>query len=323
MEIEMQILKALESIRTPILDTIMRGISFLGEETVFMVLAIVMFWCVDKWRGYYILSVGFVGTLCSQFMKLLFRVPRPWVRDSSFHTVDTPKKIGATGFSFPSGHTQGATGTFLSVGRDSKRVWLRIVCLILPLLVGFSRMYLGAHYPSDVGVGLLMGVILTVALHPILKKAKQSPIFMFGFLSVLILLCLGYLAYLLWAKFPPEVFIIEQGSETSNYDDGLKNGYTLLGCVFGLLLSYAVDLKKLHFVEKAPFWGQVCKVVLGLAGIMAIRFGLSMLFASKILPIFADQFWWRAPRYFCMVVFAGAIWPMSFPLWQKVGAKKR
>ena len=68
METEMQILKALESIRTPLLDKIMQAFTFLGEETVFMVMAIIFFWCVDKRKGYYLLSTGFLGTIASQVM---------------------------------------------------------------------------------------------------------------------------------------------------------------------------------------------------------------------------------------------------------------
>ena len=67
----MEFLKILEGLRTPLLDKIMQAFTFLGEETVFMVLAIILFWCVDKWRGYYLLTAGFVGTILSQTMKLI------------------------------------------------------------------------------------------------------------------------------------------------------------------------------------------------------------------------------------------------------------
>ena len=62
----MQFLYLLERIRAPWLDTVMSLITHLGSETLFMVIAITVFWCVNKRHGYYLLSVGFVGTLFNQ-----------------------------------------------------------------------------------------------------------------------------------------------------------------------------------------------------------------------------------------------------------------
>ena len=78
----MDFLYFLEGIRIPVLNEIMLFVTQLGEETAFLVIAMIIFWCVDKHTGYYILSVGFMGTLSNQFLKLVFRVPRPWVIDS-------------------------------------------------------------------------------------------------------------------------------------------------------------------------------------------------------------------------------------------------
>lgn len=85
----MKVLYALESIRTPWLDTVMAAITHLGEETVFMVAALFVFWCVSKRHGYYLLAIGFAGTVLNQFLKLLFRIPRPWVLDSDFTIVES------------------------------------------------------------------------------------------------------------------------------------------------------------------------------------------------------------------------------------------
>ena len=316
----MEVLRFLARIRFTALNWIMQGITFLGEETVFMVVAIVLFWCVKKWKGYFVLAVGFLGTLLNQFLKLLFRVPRPWTVDKAI--IVPSAKSGATGFSFPSGHTQNAVGTFGGIARFTRRKWLRIVCIVLILLIGFSRMYLGAHYPSDVAVGLVTGVLFVFAIYPIMKRAEQSPKVMFCFLGTMVGLAVAYIVFLLVHHFPDVVNEVQEGQDLSPYDSGLKNGYTLLGALLGLIVGYTVDLKKIRFSEQAPLWGQVLKVVLGLGIIMGIRMGLDKVFKSELLPIFHGQLWWSAVRYFCMVAFAGAVWPLTFPLWQKVGAKK-
>ena len=77
----MKLLYLLESLRTPAGDWLMSGITHLGGETAFLAVAIFIFWCVDKHEGYYLLTVGFLGTVLNQFLKLLCRIPRPWVLD--------------------------------------------------------------------------------------------------------------------------------------------------------------------------------------------------------------------------------------------------
>ena len=74
----MGVLYALESIRTPALDKIMSVITLLGGELFFMVIAVTVFWCVSKREGYYLMIVGFFGTVINQFLKILCCVPRPW-----------------------------------------------------------------------------------------------------------------------------------------------------------------------------------------------------------------------------------------------------
>ena len=106
--------------------------------------------------------------------------------------------------------------------------------------------------------------------------------------------------------------------DLANYGEGVKNGWTLTGALLGLLVTYIYDSRVQHFDEKAPFLGQVCKLVLGLACVIAIRLGLSLLFGK----LFPGQSFWSMPRYFLMVIMAGCIWPKTFPFWQKVGVKK-
>lgn len=312
---EMQVLKALESIRVPLLDKLMQALTFLGEETVFMVLAIVLFWCVDKWKGYYLLSASFVGTILSQSLKLICRVPRPWVKDPGFTVVESAKS-GATGYSFPSGHTQGATCTYGGIARLTKRSRLRWVMGLLVLLIGFSRMYLGAHYPSDVGAGLVLGAAAVLVMYPLFQKAKESPRFMYGLLAALLVITLGYLAFVgLW-KFPADAYEIDAMTGASNHANGMKNAWSLLGSLLGLIVGYTAD-RKTNFSEKAPLVGQICKTVLGLAILVGIKVLL-----KKLFGLISGDLFWDGLRYFCMVAFAVGVWPRTFPFWAKLKLKK-
>ena len=134
----MNFLYFLEDLRTPVLNEIMLLITSLGEETAFLVVAMILFWCVDKRQGYYLLSVGFIGTLANQFMKLFFRIPRPWVIDENFTILEQAREA-ASGYSFPSGHTQSAVGTFGLIAYTAKRRWVSILASAIAVLVPFPE----------------------------------------------------------------------------------------------------------------------------------------------------------------------------------------
>ena len=83
----MTVLYFFESIRNSFLDGFFSLVTLLGEETAFMAVAIIVFWCFSKFQGYFLLITGFFGTVINQFLKMIFRVPRPWVKDKSFTIV--------------------------------------------------------------------------------------------------------------------------------------------------------------------------------------------------------------------------------------------
>lgn len=306
----MEFLKLLESIRHPVLDAFFSTVTHLGEETLFILAGLIFFWCVNKHKGYYLLSVGFAGTVLNQFMKLLFRIPRPWVRDESFTIVESAR-AEATGYSFPSGHTQTAVGVFGAIARFTKSLAARIVCIVICVLVPLSRMYLGVHTPLDVGVGALMALVLVFGLYPLLNKAVQSRRGMRIFLLSMTALGAAFLLFVHLFPFPADI-------DAENYAHGVENAYKILGCVLGLFLAYEIDLRFIRFETKAIWWAQILKLVLGLLPLLAIKEGLRtpLELLCSGLPL-AD-----GVRYFLMVAFAGAVWPLTFRFFGRLGEKR-
>jgi len=305
----MEFLRLLEGIRTPVVSAFMAAITYVGDETVFMIIAITLFWCINKRQGYYIFAVSLAGTALSQWLKLIFRIPRPWVLDPSFTIVEAARE-GAGGYSFPSGHTQGVVGTFGALALANRQKWLRAVCVVLILLVPFSRMYLGVHTPLDVGVAFVLAAALAGLFYPCYRDDEQ---FRKKNLAVLIALLVFQICYVLWVnstEFPADV-------DPENLMHGVKNGWSLFGSVLGLIVSYLFDEKELHFDVKAPLPGQACKLVLGLALLLALKAGLK----PVLNALCGDALWTNAARYFLMVFFAGCIWPMTFPFFAKIGKK--
>ena len=302
----MKFLYFLENVRMPVLNEIMLAITSLGEETAFLVIALILFWCVDKYVGYYTLSVGFVGMIVSQFMKLWFRIPRPWVLDSDF-TVLEQAKLHAGDYSFPSGHTVSAVCTYGSIANTTKNRPLRYLCIAISILVGFSRMYIGVHTPKDVLVGALLAVVLVLVLRPVVlgNNRKKFPIL----LAVMLFLAVGYLCFGEFYSFSADV-------DVSNLRSGIENGYTLLGGLLGIVAVYFIDEKWLHFDTKAVWWAQIFKVAIGLFFVLMIKTGTK----APLNALLGDAAG-RTVRYFLTVVAAGALWPVSFKWFSRLGSK--
>jgi len=305
----MDFLYLLEKIRIPVVNELMLLITRLGEETAFLVLALIVFWCVDKYKGYYVLGVGLAGNLVNQFTKLVCRVPRPWVRDPNFKPL--PEAIEAAGgYSFPSGHTQTAVGTFGSIALTVKQRAVRIVCVVLAVLVGFSRMYVGVHTPADVLVGALTAVALILILRPLmLGKGKRLIPYVFG----VMLLC--SIAFVLYVELLPNPELLD----AHNYESAVKNAYTFLGCFAGILVVYLVDETSLHFSTKAVWWAQVLKVVLGLLVVLLVKEGTKV----PLNALCGGHMIARSIRYCLVVIAAGVVWPLTFRRFEKLGKKSK
>ena len=302
----MEFLYLLEKIRIPGLNEFMLAITTLGEETAFLVIGLVLFWCVSKRWGYYVMSVGFLGTIASQFMKILCKIPRPWVLDDQFTILEQAREA-AGGYSFPSGHTQSAVGTFGGIARCSKAFWVRFVCILLAVLVGFSRMYVGVHTPADVAVGAAISVVAVFGLYPLMlgRSDRTYPV-----LWGLLVLSAAYLAYMSLWSFPADI-------DPHNLQSATKNAYTLFGCTVGFVVAYPVEKKYINFSEKAVWWAQILKVVLGLVVVLAVKEGLR----PPLDAIFGGHLIARSIRYFLIVLTAALLWPLSFRKFAVLGKK--
>ncbi len=296
----MEFLYFLENLRTPVWDKIWLILTNLGDEPVFLILGLLIFWCVDKLEGYYLITVGLAGTVLNQTLKVACRIPRPWVLDSDFSVVSSAK-ARATGYSFPSGHTQVSVGTFGAIALWEKNRIIKILCIIICLIVPFSRMYLGVHTPLDVGVSAFFALVFVFSFYPIIrtsaKNAKVIPIF----LAVLTCLLAASLLYMHLWHFPADI-------DMENLTSGRLNLWKLFGASLGLLAAYAVDARYIRFKTQAPLPAQILKFLLGAILVLLLKGGLKPLFDI----LFGELLIKHALRYGITVFFACGIWPMTF-----------
>ena len=309
----MDLLYFFESIRNGFLDGLFSIITLLGEETAFMAVAIIVFWCFSKFQGYFLLITGFIGTVVNQFLKMIFRVPRPWVQDKNFVIVESARE-GASGYSFPSGHTQSSVTLFGGVARANKNKWVRIIAILICVLVPISRMYLGVHTPLDVGVSIVISLILIFGGYKVFELAKNNDKIIYFIIGGLTLLIVAFLIFIYAYPFPSEVYLEEN---IHNLESARKNAYTMLGCVVGLWVIYPIEKKYINFDVKAVWWAQIIKVVIGLGLIILIkevmRFPLDFIFNGHLIA--------RSIRYFLIVITAGILYPLTFKWLARLGKK--
>ena len=152
MELQIKILKMLEGIRSVFLNNFFEGVTMLGEETLMVLIIVTLWFAIDKRIAQKMFFVTIASMGVNGVIKNIAKVPRPFAGGG----VSCVRPETATGYSFPSGHTQCFATWSSLVAVNLKKWWVKLFVAVLIILVGFSRMYLGAHYPGDVIVGVFI-----------------------------------------------------------------------------------------------------------------------------------------------------------------------
>jgi membrane-associated phospholipid phosphatase len=289
--IAMDLLRLIQSIRTPFLDTLIGLITRLGEETIGIVLLCLIFWCVSKKIAYVIGVAFFLSGLTVQGMKICFRIERPWVIDPAFEPVPGAKEY-ATGYSFPSGHTQSAAAFYGALGSQVKPMAFKIILFAIPVLVAFSRLYLGVHTLQDVLVSLVITFLLIWLTSKIItsdveSKKKELAISLFLILYAVAVIIIAAIMY-------------SNGTIEERYiADCLKAA----GAGIGFAVGMFVERNYIKFSVKSKNIGiHIIKVVIGIAGVLAFQEGLKLIIGTGFI---VDMF-----RYFLMISWVTMLYPL-------------
>ena len=250
------------------LITIFKGITFLGDSIVYIVILAIGFWIYKKRDAIIGMYVLLTSAFLNFFLKVVIQKPRPT------KSIRMPEDI--EGFSTPSGHAQASTTVYGWIMFYFKKVWLYIVIPILVLLICLSRVVLGVHYIGDVILGFLIGAAVLAALYfaiPYLLKwidkwSTRTKILVgeaFGIGVLLFTFLTG-----LFANWAPEDL-----TYPVYYDDSAHITSALI------LLPFLVWLEA-KFVkmknENIDLLSKFLRIVVGLVVLLGSYFGLSALF---------------------------------------------
>lgn len=168
---EFVVLDWFQSIHNPVLTSILKFVTMLGEAGWFWILLGVLLLCSRKYRACgvaVLLALLLDLVLANMILKPLVARPRPcWVRDTVEMLVRVPKD-----YSFPSGHTM---ASFAAAGAlyFTKRTW-GCWAMVLAFFMGISRLYFYVHFPTDVLAGLVLGLLCGFLGAFFMKKAGNT-----------------------------------------------------------------------------------------------------------------------------------------------------
>ena len=270
----------------------MRFFSYLGNEEFFLLVAPLIYWSIDSALGLRMAFILVTSNLFNHMGKLIFAGPRPYWVSSHVRAFWTTE----VSFGIPSNHAQTAVGIWGMFAAYSKRVWVWAVALVVVFFIGFSRIYLGVHFPHDVLFGWLLGTVILWAFvrfwEPVSAwvgtKTLRQQILM-AFLISLLFIVLGYGTRVLRSGYQiPETWVENALLAETEEPDPLNanSTFTSAGTFFGLaagaawirsLGGYQVS-SGARSLLKDPLAKRAIRYVIGLIGVLIFYMVLGAIF---------------------------------------------
>ena len=166
----MDILLFFQSIRSDILTAIFTTFTICTEQVAVVLIAAIMYWCIDKKCGQRLLFAVTGSITINSGLKNFFKAPRP-IGSKNLESLRTET---ATGYSFPSGHTQTATTVWVALIEYFRKWWITLLGIIMILGAGISRLYLGVHWPEDVFIGWILGIFVSIIFIKLFDYVDQN-----------------------------------------------------------------------------------------------------------------------------------------------------
>lgn len=283
--------------------SIISAFSIFGEEMLLIAVMGFFYWSYDKKMGKFIGLNMLCANLWGNAIKDVVLRLRPYYASDKIdllRKVDNSADIydvAAQGYSFPSGHSANAVAVFGSIGVWLKKRWALLPAILLPLLCGFSRVAVGAHYPTDVFAGWILG-LLAIIIAPALSKVIKHK----------------WLLYLiLIAPAIPTFFL----SNSNAY-------FSSLGMIIGYAFAESFEERFVNFENTRNPIRAILRVVGGGAVYFGMNYLLKLPFSSEFLSdgSMASHIV-RTLRYAIVIFTVIAIYPMVFKLTAKIGQKKQ
>jgi len=278
----LDIILAIQEFQDPLLDNLFRGITVSGNAALYVIAFPVIFWCMDLRLGVRLGVLFLLSGWCNNTLKDWWQQPRP------FEFEATVQLFHARGYGLPSGHSQSAVVFWGLLAHWKPSVLKWGFAIVAIFLIGFSRIYLGVHFPTDVFAGWLIGAILLslyLGMHESLEQiwaswnTRQQIAFALGVPLVLFLL------------------------------HPVKNNAAAMGALAGLGVGMLLTSQFSDFRVDGTWMQRGQRILVGGLGLGLLYWGLRWIFPSGVT--FVDQMT-RWVRYASLGMWIGFAAPWLF-----------
>ncbi len=304
----------LKELRGGFLDSVLMAVTDFVISPVMYAFIAIIYWCFNKRAASFLAMNLSVGAMVNQALKNTFCVYRPWIKHPEIAPLEAAKKT-ATGYSFPSGHTQIAASEFLSIAIwQRKRKWVVALCVFMTFLVMFTRNYLGVHTPQDVIASLVISCVviyINAKLFEWVDGGKNRDLIVFVIESAL---AAAFLLYTTIKPYPLDYST--QGVLLQNPEEMITDCYVAAGCVFGYLIGWITERRFVKFKTDVP---AKIRVIRGSVGSVVLY-----LFAEFIKEPMTqiNEHWGEFMFFFIAFVFIMALFPAIFTSLEKIIKKE-
>lgn len=293
MDIQLGILQFFQSIRSSLLDSLFLVLTISTEIPVIVLFTTIMYWCINKKHGQKILFSLLGNITINSGIKDIVKASRPIGVDG----ITSQRVSTATGYSFPSGHTQTATSFWTSLMIIFKNNWLTLIGIIMILGVGISRLYLAVHWPIDVAFGWIFGIMFTIIFCKIFDYVDESKNYL---MLIMILGAFGLIVLIL-------------DSQTYVKSLGLLSGFVLGYIIEDRYIQFETQTKpkcKINFSNKKSntLSKKIYRFLIGIITLGLVYLGLKYFMPQGIMYDYI--------RYTILVFYGVAIVPLLFKIFK-------
>ncbi len=265
------IIESVQSYRTPALDAIFQVVTFFGDEVFYLIAFPFILWCINRRLGMLLGLMTLSAAYVNLELKELIQQPRP------YQLAPHVAVITAESYGMPSGHAQISIVFWGLVAHELKQSAAWIAAGFVSLIIGFSRVYLGVHFPTDVIAGWILGAMLLAFGIAAFKKNFHAIEHTRPTVLVLIFVIL-----------PIILFFVDPSSSVA----------AALGTLSGAGLGFILSQDALKNEIESSLSAKTVNFLLGIVGLFLIYAGLKALFPTSDFWLIEDGF--RFIRYwFC------------------------
>ncbi|MDY0287449.1 MAG: phosphatase PAP2 family protein [Sphaerochaeta sp.] len=264
------ILLFFQNISSPFMDSFANVASAVGEQTFVIAVMLYILWNLDKNKGFTICSTLLFSVMSMGALKAIVRAPRPF---QVLESIDGKRLATATGYSFPSGHTTTGSSFYSALAFAYKKRALSILCAVMIVLVGTSRLYLGVHWPIDVFGGLVLGIGITL-----IASAKMSALYDDKGKRYRFSIIVGAITFVLGLGMA--ILLNTHSIDEVAFTDLMK----VLALAGGGYLGFAFEAKKVNYSVEATVKKKLLRFFLGMVGVIGIM-GLKALIPASLYSV--------------------------------------